>query len=212
MNRIKTTAILITVISLIQLFAPALLASDASYEITPEQGSVVLTPSVEDAVPSGNLLTYGSFDSSDCMTYIASEGSNVTRVTDANGGYIRVSHIPQSHIGAVYTPESTVSSGNYLFTGYFRTLRMGELTELRIIFRQANGENKIAYVYPTNDWLKVECYIELEDTLNSIKVCGGAASNMKQDYCFDHFSLVPVENVPSGSPTVFGTKVTSAEV
>ncbi|MBQ8248961.1 MAG: hypothetical protein IJY93_03635 [Clostridia bacterium] len=210
MKKIKISSLLLTALMAFGLLSHAVSADDTVF--TPAQGTVLLTPSVTDAIPSDNLFTSGDFDSSDCMTHFTTEGPDIEQISDENGGYIRVSGIPQSHYGVKYKPGDTVPAGKYLFTGYFRTLRAGEFTELRIIFSQATGTSSIAYAYPTNDWLKVEFYVELTDSLNYLKVCGGAPPVMIQDYCLDNFSLVSVDEIPENAVASFGTKVTAKEV
>ncbi|MBQ8250273.1 MAG: hypothetical protein IJY93_10415 [Clostridia bacterium] len=203
MKKSKFAAILLAVLMLTQTFWVNVDAASAVLSII---------PSIDEDLPKGNLLKFSRFNAANCLVYWECSGATLSYDDDENGGYIRVSNISASHNGPVYTPGETIEAGKYLFTGYFRTQRVGQITELRLIFGQKTGEALTAYVYPTNDWLKVEYYIDLTDELTSIKVCGGAPAIMRQDYCFDHFSLVPVDEIPENAPSTFGTPVTPDDV
>ncbi|MBQ8249517.1 MAG: hypothetical protein IJY93_06525 [Clostridia bacterium] len=217
MKKIKLTTVLLVVLMLGQIFSTCVSAADNVVNTTIESVSanaalLSTAPSIDEALPKGNLLTFSRFNSDNVLRYWSSEGVTLSYDEDVNGGYLRVTAIPQSHVGAFYKPGDTISAGKYLFTGYFRTLREGALTELRIILRQTDTTSHIAWAYPTNDWLKVEFYVELTDELEYIRVCGGPNPIMTQDYCFDQFSLVPVEEIPENATDTFGKKVTADEV
>ncbi len=204
MKKFKIASLLLTLMMLLQVFS-AVTVNAAPLLAT--------TLSINEDLPEGNLLKFSRFSSDNSLLYWVKDGSfKFDFVKDDNGGYLRVTNIDQSHFGPVYTPGEAIKAGKYLFTGYFRTLREGQFTELRIFFNMKNGSRKIAYAYPTNDWLKVNFYLDLEDDLSTIKVCGGSPAIMTQDYCFDHFSLVPVDTIPENAPSSFGTKVTEAQV
>ncbi|MBQ8248831.1 MAG: hypothetical protein IJY93_02975 [Clostridia bacterium] len=160
MKKTKISSLLLTAVLAIQTLASGVLAADTvSASVETKAGYIHTIPSVSESVPSDNLMLFSVFNSAAALNsgLVTSNGPSVAFVSDSNGGYIRVANISQSHLGAKVDAGNEVPAGKYLFTGYFRTLRKGELTQLRIIMRQMNGEYKIAYAFPTSDeWLKVE--------------------------------------------------------
>ncbi len=176
---------------------------------------------VKDALPKTNYLAGGNLNSDNCLKNWKSNSQTLEHVTtESGGGYLRMSNIALPHIGFDYKPASTIGPGKYKMTAYFRTAYEGELTELRfVIYDAKNGPTThgvyTAYVYPTSDeWLKVEFYIEFENNFTGFKTAGGPRAEMVQAYCVDNISMEKVDAFPEGyvRPTVFGKEVTKEEV
>ncbi len=222
MKKFRLLSVVLAVVLAVQTISTVVLAADAAgakaEKFTPAPGTVVLVPSVAGSLPTGNLLMFSRFNAKNTAEmYFTSEGPKLYFVSDTDsegvkGGYIRVTDIPQSHIGVRYTPGNPIPAGKYCFTGYFRLLRQGELGVLRIQFKQVDGQTQTIMAYPKNDWLKVEYYFETSDTLENIRIFGGPFDISIQDFCIDQFSLVPVDEIPADAPTTFGTPVTKEQV
>ncbi len=175
---------------------------------------------VKDPLPKTNYLYGGDLNSDNCIKQWKSNSQTLEHVTtESGGGYLRMSNIALPYVGFDYKPTSQVGPGKYKMTAYFRTAYEGELTELRfVIYDTKNGTNTTgvytAYVYPTSDeWLKVEFYIEFENNFTGFKTAGGPRSEMIQAYCVDNISMEKVAEIPEGyvRPTSFGTPITSEQ-
>ncbi len=164
--------------------------------------------SIAEALPSGNKLQRTDFDNADCLEFwnfnSVYGGQYITHETDENGGYLRMRNISTQWVGFDYVPLFFPEAGFYKFTGYFRAAREGELTWLRVRFKEFDGTETMYHVYCGDEWSKVEFYVEIKDTLSSFTVCGGPIWYLRQDFCVDNFSLVEVDSIPEDAPTTAG--------
>ncbi len=169
---------------------------------------------VEEAVPSGNVLYMSAFDSPHAMKGVSGSSNSLKQILAENGAYIQLSNISSNTSGIGIThPTNTIPAGTYKFTGYFRMMYVGEVTALRVIFYDADGNGTTIRVYPkSNEWLKVEYYVTLKSSFSSIRICGAEDARFIQPYCIDNFSLVR-ESMPSGydNKTSWGTFVSPAQ-
>ncbi len=165
---------------------------------------------VEEDVPEGNVLYMSDFDSAGAMIGVSASARQISQVRTDTGSYLQMQYITTNYIGLkLVHPDGPIPAGEYYFTGYFRMIHVGEVTGLRIIFHSENGEIVIGTtssgaevkkftVYPTSDeWMKVEGYVNLTDDLTDISVCGETDPMYVQPYCIDNFSLVPAA-IPDG--------------
>jgi len=193
----------------------AISSAEAETAPVPIETAVPTVPlSVKEPLPTGNLLEGGDFNDISCVGNWNSNTQTVTYMEDENGGYIECSGIVQNYRGFIYTPPKAVKAGKYKFTGYIRCAVPGEISILRVHFYSNYGNTHSTFwAYPTSDeWLKVECYIDITTPLYNITVSGGTSPILTQDYCLDSFSLVPVTSIPKDAPTSFGKEHTYAEV
>lgn len=175
---------------------------------------------VKDPLPKTNYLYGGGLNSDSCLKLWKSNSQKLEHVkTASGGGYLRMSNISLPYVGFDFRPSSTVGAGIYKMTAYFRTAYEGELTELRFVIYDTNHETNTsgvytAYVYPTSDeWLKVEFYIEFEGDFIGFKTAGGPRAEMIQAYCVDNISMEKVDKIPEGyvRPASFGTPITKEQ-
>jgi len=119
--------------------------------------------------------------------------------------------ITVSSQGFDYVPETPIPAGKYKFTGSFRTANEGELTHIRLNFRDEAGTvlHKLN-IYPTSgEWLKVEAYMTLTAPTVKLWINGGPNEAYIQPYEVSDFSLVAVSEIPSGGlATSFGVAIT----
>jgi len=188
---------------------PTMAAAAPVTSTAPSTSSSTWTPplSIKEKTPSTNLFTTGDFDDKNAQKCWKGGDQKVALITDENGGYIELSNIVVNYAGFTYTPAGEpIPAGNYKFTGYIRTKNQGAITTLRLFFETAGGNNLI-WVSPTDQWMKIETYVTLADTLKDIKICGGTDANYVQSYCVDSFCLENVDSIPANVVTEFGTRV-----
>ena len=132
-------------------------------------------------------------------------------VSTKEGGYLSMGDITSPTPGFDFVPESPIPAGKYKLTGAFRTANAGELTHIRLNFRDADGNvlHKIN-VYPTSgEWLKVEAYVTLSAPAVRLWINGGPNIAYIQPYEVSELSLVSVTKIPSGGgETSFGKAIT----
>ena len=132
-------------------------------------------------------------------------------VSSENGGYLSMGGITVSSQGFDYVPETPIPAGKYKFTGSFRTANEGELTHIRLNFRDEAGTvlHKLN-IYPTSgEWLKVEAYMTLTAPTVRLLINGGPNVAYIQPYEVSELSLVSVTKIPSGGgETSFGKAIT----
>ncbi len=160
---------------------------------------------VEEDVPDGNVLYLSDFDSAGALNGVSANKKQLSQIRTGTGSYLQMQYLVQNYIGIeLIHPKGTIPAGDYLFTGYFRMMHVDELTALRVMFNNKDGDlmvigqnssgadvKKIT-VYPTSDkWMKVEAYVSLAEPIGSITVCGETDPLYIQPYCIDNFSLVP---------------------
>ncbi len=186
---------------------------------------------VDEPIPDGNVLYMSSFDSVGAMAGVSANKKQLSQVRTPTGAYLQMQYIVTNYTGIkLIHPDGAIPAGDYLFTGYFRTMYVDELTGLRVIFHDEVGEIVIGTnasgadvkkitVYPTSDeWMKVEAYVTLDSDVVDISVCGETDPLYVQPYCIDNFSLVPA-TIPDGyviqnkwGTSVSGTQAAATQV
>ncbi len=186
---------------------------------------------VEEPVPTGNVLYMSDFDSAGALNGISANKKQLSQIRTDTGAYLQLQYIVNNYVGIeLIHPDVAIPAGEYLFTGYFRTMHVGELTGLRVMFNDKDGNLMVIgnnssgvgvkkfSIYPTSEeWLKVEVYVDLPKDAYSISVCGETDPLYIQPYCIDNFSLVPA-TVPDGyvieryGTYVSGVKAESTQV
>ena len=134
-------------------------------------------------------------------------------ISTKDGGYLSMSGIVTSTNGFDYVPESPIPAGKYKLTGAFRTTNPGELTHIRLNFRDADGNvlHKIN-VYPTSgEWLKVEAYVTLSAPAVRLWINGGPSALYVQPYEVAELCLVPVSKILNNEIS-FGKAITPEQL
>ncbi|MBQ8249797.1 MAG: hypothetical protein IJY93_07975 [Clostridia bacterium] len=216
MKKTKLISVLLTAVLAVQALASAVsakLVTGVSGEL--EERAVADTLSIPAQSVKGNRLPLSSFDVADCVINWAPYSHHtVPRMRlewryDENGGYLRATDRVLNYFGYEYTPLFTYTAGTYKFTGYFRTYYEGEVTSLRLEFVDDFGNQinqKEIYINCGNDWVKVEYYLEVPDTMKKINICGAGHAQYIQDFCMDEFSMVKIDSIPEGytNPSIYG--------
>ncbi len=215
MKKIKfVSAILIAALAaqLLTVAAAAKVVVGISGE--PEASGYTQPLSIPSDLPTGNRLPLSAFDDLDalinweCGSTFRASPMRLECLFDENGGYLRATDRAINTLYFTYTPLVTYTTGIYKFTGYFRTYYEDEVTSLRIQFIDDYGKrvDNILYVNCDNDWVKVEYYVTVPDTLKKISINGDGWEQFVQDFCMDEFSLVKVAEIPEGfaNSTRFG--------
>ncbi len=213
----KKTRILSLVLSAVLVLGlmPSLMGASEEVVTTaaPETTTKTVPLSITEPIPAGDLLKNGDFNAASCVGSWNSNTQTINWVEDENGGYIECSGISQNYRGFIY--KTAISAGKYKLTFFVRCAVPGEITILRVNFYHGST-NTVYYLYPTSDeWLKVECYVDAPAPIYQITFAGGTSPILVQDYCIDNMSLVPVDEIPADAPTEFyheGRKHTYAEV
>lgn len=216
----KKTRILSLVLSALFVIGlmPSLIGASEVAETTTatEETTTATVPlSIAEPLPEGDILKTGDFNEMSCLGNWNSNTQTINWIEDANGGYIECSGIAINYKGFIYNPPQTITTGKYKFTCYVRCAVPGELTILRLIFTHGSTTTTY-YMYPTSDeWLKVECYVDAPKPITKITFQGGTDPMFIQDYCIDNVSIVPVDEIPEDAPTEFyfeGKKHSYADV
>lgn len=188
-----------------------LIVMSLSVSVSAEQA---VFDAVSEAVPSDNVLYMSDFDSPRALNGVSASSSSLKQILADNGAYLQFSRIPINTSGInISHPTDTIPAGTYKFTGYFRMMYVDEVTALRVLFCDKNGNSQRINVYPTSDeWMKVEYYVTLEADLDYIRICGMEDARYIQPYCIDNFSLVS-ESMPSDyeNKTAWGTFVSPVQ-
>lgn len=197
---------------------PALMgADDVATDAAAEEVTLTkedLPPSITGPLEEGNILKDSDFNARASVSRWNANTQTITWIEDENGGYIECSGISINYKGFIYRPSVSVPAGKYKFVFYVRCAVPGEKTILRVNFYHGST-NTVYYLHPTSEeWLKVECYVDAPDAIYQITFAGSTNSIFTQDYCLDHFSLIPVEEIPADAKTEFynGQPNTSAEI
>ncbi len=180
---------------------------------------------VTEAVPDDNVLYMSDFDSAGALNGISANSKQLSQIRTDTGSYLQLQYIVSNYVGIeLIHPDGAIPAGDYLFTGYFRMMYVDELTALRVMFNDEDGklmvigqnssaaDVKKITVYPTSDeWIKVEVYVSLDEPMASITVCGETDARFVQPYCIDNFSLVPAAIPTDYVIQTWGTPISAAD-
>ncbi len=214
MKKIKLISAILTATLTAQLFTAAVGAKLIKVEGAVKADGYDQPLSIKTNLPKGNRLPLSSFDEADSIiNWTVYNHTSKPRMRlewryDENGGYLRATDRAVNYFGYSLTPMFTYRTGTYKFTGYFRTYYKDDVTSLRLEFMDDYGNqiNDELIVNCGNEWLKVEYYLEVPDTMKKINICGAGYPESIQDFCMDEFSLVAVDEIPEGytAPNVIG--------
>jgi len=168
--------------------------------------------SLTEPLPEGNVIEGGDFNTKLAVNGWNTSTQKIFWVEDENGGYLEVDKLITNYHGFKYTPSKTVPAGMYKFTVYVRCADPGEKTHLRIRLYDKKNNYILMHAYPSSDeWMKVESYVTLENNLDYIHFGGGPSEGYMQEYCIDNLSMVPVDSIPEGGfVESFGEYVSAA--
>lgn len=161
-----------------------------------------------------NLLPYGNFEDKAGLSLWTTNKQSLSQKVGDYGTYLVADGIQLNYVGFNYNAGGSVPAGSYKFTGYFKTFRQGEVSQIRVIFTMGDNTTKVFYVNLSNTWIKTEMYISASAGMSgNIKICGSTSADYVQAYCMDNFSLVKINDsdMPESPATSFGTTVTPAQ-
>ncbi len=202
---ISATLVLVMIVTLL-----------GSLVVTPVSATEdIVVPSISDPIPEGDILNgEGDFNSPSDLNRWKSNytGQTMTYLEDDNGGCVRFGGILLNNYGFRYTPSTTVTPGLYKITIYIRTAKPNAFSYNRLYIKDVGGNTYIFKLYPTNEWLKGEFYLDLKQNIQYIDIFGGPSAGYVQTYVVDNLSMVPVTSIPAGASDSAGTLMgTSSE-
>lgn len=196
---------LVMAVLLVLGLMPALMGADdvATDAAAEDATQITLPPSIAEPLEEGNILKDSDFNTRGSANRWNANTQTITWIEDENGGYIECSGISINYKGFIYRPSVSVPAGKYKVTFYVRCAVPGEKTVLRVNFYHGST-NTVYHLHPTSEeWLKVECYVDAPETVYQIVFMGGTNQIFVQDYCIDNLSIVPVDEIPADAKTEF---------